>query len=295
MIGIKSPRPALASTNLWVLSLVITALCFMYQDKTGPTYPLDGKLQTAKGTVHFRFLRSETIGMTLKIMLLDPIPSGVTGYVRFRRYKSDDAWTSLTFHPGEFEYERRGRRESVKGSGVELPSLNERAGKYEYFVFISDGSGEAVSVTGDEPIYARYKAEVPISVLAIHILVIFASMIFAVRTGLEAIINGNYRWMLWTTTASLLLGAFVLGPLVQWYAFGVWWSGIPFGYDWTDNKVLLELAAWVWALFMNRGSHRNRSAVYVAAVLTLIVYFIPHSIFGSEYNYTTGTGHGTAG
>lgn len=295
MTGINSRRSALVSTILWILSLLITAVCFTYQDKTGPTYPLDGWLRTAKGPVHFRFLRSETIGTTLKIMLLDPIPSGITGYVKFRRYKSNDAWSSFPFHAGEFEYERRGRKESVKGAGVELPTLNERAGKYEYYVYISDGVGEPVSVTDEEPIYARYKAAVPTGVLVIHILVIFASMMFAVRTGFEAVADGNCQWMLWATTVSLVLGAFVLGPLVQWYVFGVWWSGIPFGYDWTDNKVLLELAAWVGALFLNRGNRRNRRSVYVAAAVTLVVYFIPHSVFGSEYNYTTGTGHGTAG
>ncbi len=295
MKKIASTRPALTKAILWLLAVVITGACFTYQDKTGPTYPLEGSLQTPRGIVHFKFLRSETIGTNLKIMLVDPIPPGITGSVKFRRYKSNDAWSALPFRSGEFEYERRGRRESVKGAGIELPSLNERAGKYEYYVYINEEVGEPVSVTGDEPVYARYKADVPTGVLVVHILVIFASMMFAVRTGFEALMDGNYRWMLWATTISLLLGAFVLGPLVQWYAFGVWWSGIPFGYDWTDNKVLVELAAWVWVLFMNRGDRRNRQSVYAAAIITLAVYFIPHSIFGSEYNYTTGTGHGTAG
>jgi hypothetical protein len=27
---------------------------------------------------------------------------------------------------------------------------------------------------------------------------------------------------------------------------------------------------------------------------TDLVYFVPHSLFGSEFDYTTGTGHGTA-
>jgi hypothetical protein len=92
-----------------------------------------------------------------------------------------------------------------------------------------------------------------------------------------------------------LLGGFVLGPIVQWYAFGVWWAGVPYGYDWTDNKVLVELVFWLVALYKNHGTQRSRLWVYVAGVVTLIVYFIPHSVFGSEYDYTTGTGHGTAG
>jgi len=132
-------------------------------------------------------------------------------------------------------------------------------------------------------------------VLVAHILVIFASMTLASRTVLEALADGEYRWMLRATIVSLLLGAFLLGPLVQWYAFGVWWAGIPFGYDWTDNKVLLSLAAWGFAWYSNRNTRRSRAAVYAAGVVTLLVYFIPHSVFGSEFDYKTGTGHGTAG
>ena len=183
----------------------------------------------------------------------------------------------------------------MSGIGAELPSLNERAGKYEYFVDVDDGEGDRRSVTAEKPVYARYKADVPTGILIIHIVVIFASMTFGIRTMLEAFVNGKFKWMLRVTVATLLLGAFVLGPLVQWYAFGVWWSGVPFGYDWTDNKVLLELLFWILALFMNRGKRYRRWPVYLAGILTLAVYFIPHSIFGSEYDYTTGSGRGTAG
>ena len=90
----------------------------------------------------------------------------------------------------------------------------------------------------------------------------------------------------------------MLGPLVQWYAFGVWWSGFPFGYDWTDNKVVVELAAWLLAgaaALFDRSVARQRAAIVLAIAVTLAVYFIPHSIFGSEYDYTRGAGHGTAG
>lgn len=129
----------------------------------------------------------------------------------------------------------------------------------------------------------------------IHVLLIFISMILAVRAVLEVMIDGNFKWLVWATVISLLLGGFVFGPLVQRYAFGVWWSGVPYGHDWTDNKVLVELIFWLFALILNRGEKRNRWSVYVAGIATLLVYFIPHSIFGSEFDYRTGTGHGTAG
>jgi hypothetical protein len=287
--------PGLTKALLWYLAIMLTLGMFAYQDKTGPTYPLEGTLQTDAGEVSFKFLRSETIGKDLQIILADPVPEGVTGYVKYRRYKSDDEWSEMPMSPGSFEFSRHGKTEFLTGIGAELPSLHEKAGKYEYYVYLQIGDEAPFSVTGEKAIYARYKGAVPGPVIVVHVLIIFLSMMFALRTVFEAFIDGNYKWMIWATLLSFLLGAFVFGPWVQWYAFGVWWSGIPFGYDWTDNKVLLELAFWIWAAIANRGERRDPKSVYLAGLVTLLVYFIPHSIFGSEYDYRTGVGRGTTG
>jgi hypothetical protein len=292
-IALRKPR--LTNVLLWLLAIIITLGVFAYQDKTGPTYPLESSIETSAGTVHFKFMRSETIGKDLQIIIVDPVPEGITGYVKYRRYKSDEDWQTMPLTPGSFEVSRHGSTEAMTGLGTELPSLQERAGKYEYFVYLQNGDDEPFSVTGEKPVYARYKGEVPATVIVIHVLVIFLSFMLAFRTTFEALIDGNYKWMIWATLGSFLLGAFIFGPWVQWYAFGVWWSGIPFGYDWTDNKVLLELVFWVWAAIANRGDRRSAKSVYLAMLVTLLVYFIPHSIFGSEYDYRTGTGRGTTG
>jgi hypothetical protein len=281
----------------WVVAAALTLACFAFQNRTGPTYPLEGKLGTARGEVSFKFLRSEEIGKGLQIMLRDPVPQGVSAKVRYRRYKSNDGWSETPMNPGAFRFSRRGTAEEVRGVGATLPSLPERAGKYEYQVLVDDGTGVR-SVTGDRPVYARYKAPVPNAVLLVHILLVFLSMTLALRTGIAALTGGEVRGLLWATIGSLLLGAFVLGPIVQKYAFGVWWSGVPFGYDWTDNKVLVELLGWAGAavtVLVSRNPRTARAAVLVATAITLAVYFIPHSIFGSEYDYTRGSGHGTAG
>jgi hypothetical protein len=289
------PRPApLFSVLLWLLSAALAVATFFHQNRTGPTYPLRGTVATARGAVAFTFLRSEEIGTGLQIMVKDPVPVGLAGTVKWRRYKSLDAWSQTPMTPGTFRFTRRGEAEEIRGLGVVLPSLAERAGKYEYFVDLDDGGGPR-SVTGDKPIYARYKAPVPRRVLVPHILVIFLSLTLALRTGLQALSGRPLKGLLWATIASLLLGAFILGPIVQHYAFGVWWSGVPFGYDWTDNKVLLELAAWGSAALLLPQPRQARLAVLAATLVTLAIFLIPHSVFGSEYDYTRGAGSGTAG
>ena len=294
IIEFFSRHPILKSLLLWSLAAIITLLCVMYQDKTGPTYPLEGEITLCGETVSYKFQRSETIGKSLKVVLVDPVPGEVSGYVRYRRLKSDDRWADARMKRGKFEITRRGRSEEVRGIGAELPSLRVRAGKYEYYVYLSCGD-QSLSVTGEEPVIARYKGKVPSWALFIHIIVMFGSMTVAVRTLLEALVDGSYLKLVWATVISLILGGFIFGPLVQWYAFGVWWDGFPIGYDLTDNKILIELVFWLLACYMNRGGRRNRGSVYLAAVLTLIVYFIPHSLLGSEYNYRSGSGRGTAG
>lgn len=278
-----------------LVAVLLTLAVAVYQDRTGPTYPLEGSLETNRGPVRFVFVRSETIGRDLPIVLVEPVPEGLRGQVRYRRYRSRDPWTSVPMERGDFRFSRRGRIQVLRGLGVALPSLKERAGKYEYFVEVAEGTAALRSVTGERPIYARYKADVPSWALVLHILAIFASLYLAMHTMVLALLGTPCQRTLLATVATLLVGGFVLGPLVQWYAFGVWWSGFPVGYDWTDNKVLVGLAFWLLALWGNTRGRSWRWAPILAGCATLAIYLVPHSIFGSEYNYITGTGHGTAG
>ncbi len=82
----------------------------------------------------------------------------------------------------------------------------------------------------------------------------------------------------------------ILGPLVQYFAFGDLWTGIPFGWDLTDNKTLIALIFWILAVVMNRKKETPFYTV-LAAVVLLLVFSIPHSLFGSELDYSTGQGN----
>ena len=82
--------------------------------------------------------------------------------------------------------------------------------------------------------------------------------------------------------ALLVFGGFVLGPIVQKLAFGAYWTGIPWGYDLTDNKMLIGGVAWILAAVQLRGGRQARVAVVVATIVTMVVFAIPHSVWGSE-------------
>ena len=79
----------------------------------------------------------------------------------------------------------------------------------------------------------------------------------------------------------------ILGPLVQLHAFGEAWAGIPFAWDLTDNKTLIAFLFWILAMVMNRKKERP-GYVIVASLVILIIYSIPHSMYGSQLDPESG-------
>ncbi|MBD3335786.1 MAG: hypothetical protein GF355_09745 [Candidatus Eisenbacteria bacterium] len=261
---------------LWIIAFLITAGSAVYQRLTGPTYPLRGEVEVNGTAVTFRLPRSENVGTDALIALDVPDPT-ITGTLRYRRYRSHDEWTDAPMT-------RSGDRLSA-----ELPK-QPAAGKIMYRVLL-EGPRERVSLSGEEPVVLRYKGAVPIYVLIPHVLFIFLAMLLANRTGLEAAAGGPaLKPLLHWTVALLFLGGMILGPVVQKFAFDAFWTGVPFGHDLTDNKTLIAMLAWIWAWFRNRGARRSRGWILVAAVVTLAVYLIPHSVLGSELDYTQEAG-----
>ena len=92
------------------------------------------------------------------------------------------------------------------------------------------------------------------------------------------------KLILWTI-GFLFAGGLILGPIVQLFAFDALWTGWPVGTDLTDNKTAVALLAWVVTGIALRNSHRSKAWVLLAAIITLVVYLIPHSLYGSELDY----------
>jgi hypothetical protein len=173
-----------------------------------------------------------------------------------------------------------------KGLFADVPQ-QPAAGKLQYYIEITDSDGTH-TLFRDDPVVIRYKGGVPAWILLPHVLLMFFAMLLSTLAGLLALFrNASFRrYAVWTLVL-FVMGGMILGPVVQLMAFGDLWTGIPFGWDLTDNKTLIALIFWILAVYMNRKKERP---VYVvlAAVILLLVYSIPHSMFGSQLNYESG-------
>ena len=297
------------SAVLWIVAIVVTLIAASWQRRTGPTYPVDGTISLGGREVRIHLARSNG-GETDQPVRIRVEDAGVSGEVAWRRFPTSEPWSVIPM-------EREG-----EWLAAALPH-QPPAGKLEYQVRL---------VRGDErrtfpplPAVTRFKGHVPAAILAPHVLMMFLGMLVSNRAGLEALgTSGDPRRLAFVTLAIIFVGGLILGPIVQKYAFGAYWTGVPFGYDLTDNKTLIAAVAWAWAAWrvLPRGtatarrdsnrreqtssaahdrsvSHltvavppdpavavpRGRWDVVAAAVITLVVFAIPHSVWGSEIKW----------
>lgn len=255
----------------WGLAVVVTLASAVFQRMTGPTYPIRGRAVVSGTEIRYRLPRSADNSRDgeISIRVSDP---GLGGSISYRRYPTADAWTDVPL-------ERR--EDKLVGR---LPS-QPAAGKIAYRIFIG-APANAVSLTGNVPVILRFKRSVPAPVLILHILVMFGALLFSAMAGIVSVQKGrNPRWYAVRAAALLFIGGFILGPLVQKFAFGVFWAGFPLGADLTDTKTLISMGVWAAALFAGRKGRTARGWVLAASLTTLVINLIPHSLMGSEHKY----------
>lgn len=261
-------------TMQWIVAVVITLVSAIWQRRSGPTYPVRGTVELGGQPVAMKLLRTHSITSRQPVTVAVPDAS-VVGEVEWRRYPTTDPWRT----------ERMARAgdvlETVLPPAPE--ALMPMAGKLEYRVKLVRGAEQVVFPA--HPAVTRFKGDVPAWVLIPHVAAMFFGMLFATRAALAAIGGGDTRRSAFLATALLVFGGLVLGPLVQKFAFDAYWTGIPWGYDLTDNKTLVAGVAWIVAVLRLRGGRQGRVAVVVAAVLTMVVFAIPHSAWGSEVKW----------
>lgn len=257
----------------WIFSVIFTLAIAYYQRTTGPTYPVRGKLIIGNQEIKYKLLRSNESHIPATITLKGNV-DGLTGYIEYKKFNTNEDWqiSQLFLKDGQLT--------------GELPA-QPPAGKLMYKVAIN--SGEQTQYLREEPVVIRFKGAVPLYILLPHILIMFMAMLYSTRTGIETLRKGN-KTKNYTLITLLLLaaGGMILGPVVQKYAFGALWTGWPFGHDLTDNKTLVAFLAWIVAYLRLRKNSDNRGWAIAAAIILLLVYLIPHSMFGSELDYSTG-------
>jgi len=257
----------------WVLAVLITFAAIIYQRKTGPTYDKKVKVTIDNQEYKFKLIRSHGGTTDCKLELLMP-DQNVAGILTYKKYPTNDEWTNI---------EMVRQNDVLSGSLPNLPP----AGKYEYKIILKKGE-QNFDLTDGNSVLIRFKGDVPGSVLIPHIILMFFAMFLGNVAGIMALFKHNkYKFYGTLTVIFLFIGGMILGPLVQKYAFGEFWAGVPFAWDLTDNKTLVAFLFWVLAFFMNRTKERPVYTI-VASIVMLIVYSIPHSMFGSQLDPETG-------
>ena len=258
------------SVTLWIAAFVFMAAIAIYQRMTGPTYPIGGEVKVSGKTIDYSFPRSHA-GSGEQLIKVEA-PENFEGKMKLRRYKSYDKWQTV-------DMKRVG--DVLTADIPEQPP----AGKVMYQVFIGPDESSMERLT-KEPVIIRFKGAVPDFILIPHIIFMFTAMVFSTRTILEVIFKGkNVYMMSLITTICFGIGGLFLGPVVQNYAFGAFWTGWPFGEDLTDNKTLFAFLGWLWATLRIKTKPEAKGWAIFAGLLLLAVYLIPHSVLGSEINY----------
>jgi len=258
---------------IWIFALLITLAAAFYQRATGPTHPFKTEVNTGIQRFPVKLMRSHA-GQTDCPVILQIPDITVKGVLLYRKFPTQDEMTKVDL-----------KREGDKLVAA-LPN-QPPAGKLEYRVDL-EKDGTSLTTGIDAPVVIRFTGAVPMTVLVIHILLMFLAMLFSSATGIYALFKIKiYKFLTVITLAILAAGGLVFGPIVQKYAFNEWWAGIPYGWDLTDNKTLIAILAWLLALVMIR----KKSAalwVVVASIITIVIFTIPHSLYGSQLNPETG-------
>ena len=262
---------------LWTLAFVITVGAAIYQRHTGPTYPKELNIDLNNNTYQLKLVRSLALDEKSEVKL-NITDTTVKARLYFKRFNSNEEYQSV-----DFLYRQEPKKECFYAVVPQQPP----AGKLQYYFEIDDTKGSHIFLK-DSPVVIRFKGGVPLFILLPHILFMFIAMLFSTLAGLMAAIKfPQYKKYGILTLILFAIGGMILGPIVQYYAFGDLWTGIPFGWDLTDNKTLIALIFWILAVVMNRKQERPLYTALAAFVL-LLVFSIPHSLFGSQLDYSTG-------
>ena len=256
---------------LWGACIILVLFALVYQRRTGPTYPVRGHVRVDSQELSFNLPRSFDGADDAEVSVEAPA-ADLRGTLEFVRFPTNEPWS---------------RRSMVRRGKDLIAWLPHQppAGKVAYRIYLTKGDGAPVALRS-EPVILRFRNPVPAWIWVPHVVVMFLGMLFSSRAGLEACFKGmRVRILALLAISLLVIGGFIFGPVMQKYAFNTYWTGWPVGTDLTDNKTAVALLTWMVAYWRIRARPERGAWAIAAALVTLAVYLIPHSLMGSELNY----------
>jgi hypothetical protein len=254
-----------------LFAFILTILFAIYQGHTGPTYPVKGKVNLNGQEIKYKLYRSEVCGKDAEVKI-GAGKENIKGSVAYRRYPTKDEWRVLEM-------------KNEKGILKTYIPTQPPAGKIEYQVQLKEGNMEVT--IPPKPVIMRFRGKVPYFVLIPHIILLFLGLLFAFRVFFKVIMKEDPAKDSIITFVLLLVGGLILGPIVQKYAFGAFWTGYPFGEDMTDNKTLIAVLCWIPTVFFFKNNKRmKRWTALFGFIAVLVAFGIPHSHRGSELDWS---------
>lgn len=191
--------------------------------------------------------------------------------------------------------------DSAQGLYSVIITAGNRGAKAWYYFEVRDNVGglrASFKTPEGEPFVLKWIGDVPQVVLVTHIFFMFATVYFVILGmlhGVNMIRGSTDAYSLgkafFLSVVCSFVGGYPLGFMMNYYAFGGVWEGVPFGTDATDNKtqvlfvylVLVALAtmgSWTRGKFgKDLWSPKVLGWMGVGGfVLLLATYLIPHSI-----------------
>lgn len=263
------------NTWAWIIAVLITVFAAYYQRISGPTYSKKATFEIGSQKIKVKLPRSGDVGTDCPVKIKTK-EKDIDFRLLYHRFPLDEPYDTAVFTYNE-----------EKQAYIASLPFQPAAGKLQYYIEFKVGS-ETRSIFKEEPVVIRFKGVVPLWILIIHVLLMFFGMLLSNLTGLLVISKSpRYKFYTWFTLILIFAGGLILGPVVQKYAFDAYWTGVPFGWDLTDNKLLVGFLVWLVAALGNIRKERPYLAL-VAALVLIIVYSIPHSLLGSELDYSSG-------
>ncbi len=238
----------------------------------------------------------ENDNITIALKIDGPVGGNIKPVLRSHR-KSQD----ISINPSKYGSSPLKISDSLENIYSIEMNTGRKGGKKLYYFEIRDNVGGRLAGfmnTGDKPFVLKYIGKVPPVVLYSHIFCMFATVFLITLGAIKGLelMQGKIETRSLITTYSLaalfaFLGGYPFGFMMNHYAFGVIWEGVPFGTDATDNKTQTLFVYLIFLVLAGLGSFtRGKCCKDIFSSITLgglgiigfalmmAIYLIPHSI-----------------